>query len=102
MNEKQVSKEQAEFLEWLEHPMTEQLRAWARRKREALKESWAQGSFSDGFDVAMAVKNAGATGACSAYLEVEKMDFETLSEELDDGEFIGARPEGQGGTGSSV
>ena len=99
MNEKQVSKEQAEFLEWLEHPVTEQLRAWARRKREALKESWAQGSFSDGFDVAMAVKNAGATGACSAYKEIVEIDFETLSEELDDDEHIGAVPEGQGSAG---
>ncbi len=82
--------------------MTEQMRQWAKRKREALKERWASGEFSDGFDVAMAVKNAGATGACSAYLEIEQIEFETLLEELDDGKHVGTGPEGKGGTGNSV
>lgn len=62
-------------------------------------ESWANGQFSDGFDVAMAVKNAGATGACSAYLEVMEVNFETLNEELDDDKSKWPVPEGPGGAG---
>ena len=82
--------------------MTVELRQWALRKREALKESWANGSYSDGFDVAMAVKNAGATGACSAYLELIEITFETLNEEKEDGEHIRVGPEGSGSTSGNI
>jgi hypothetical protein len=46
--------------------------------REDLKECWAQGDFSAAFDVEMAVKNAGATGACSAYKDLLEIDAEDL------------------------
>jgi hypothetical protein len=83
--------------------VTQELRAWAGRKRQALMESWATGNFSDGFDVAMAVKNAGATGACSAYLELIEIDFETLNEEKEDGsEHKRIGPEGASSTGRDV
>ena len=97
------TKEQEEFLQWLQNPVSQQLRQWAQRKRQALMESWANGQFSDGFDVAMAVKNAGATGACSAYLEVMEVNFETLNEELDDGrEHEWPHPEGASGVDRTV
>lgn len=70
--------------EWLTHPCTKALRQWAERKRKGLMEQWAAGNFSDGFDVAMAVKNAGATGACSAYNEVKEMDLTQITTELSD------------------
>lgn len=47
----------------------------------------------------MAVKNAGATGGCSAYLEIIEIDFESLTSELnDDSKQKWASPEGAGGT----
>ena len=75
-----------DFEEWLEHPATRAVRAWATRKREALKEQWATGQFTGSFDIEMAVKNAGATGAASAYLELIELDFESLTTEIEDGE----------------
>ncbi len=41
-------------------------------------EAWANGNFTGTFNVEMAVKNAGATGACSAYQEVLELTFEDL------------------------
>lgn len=46
--------------------------------REALKEQWADGQFTAAFTTEMLAKNAGATGACSAYgviLEFEAEDI---------------------------
>ena len=61
--------------------MTKQLREWAKDKREDLKETWANGSFSAAFDVEMAVKNAGATGYCSAMKDLLDIDFNELNKD---------------------
>jgi hypothetical protein len=61
--------------EWLQHPCTKALREWAREKLAGLKDEWASGTFTASFDIEMMAKNAGATGACSVYAEVEEMDF---------------------------
>lgn len=70
--------------EWLTHPCTKALRNWADRKRKGLMEQWATGNFSASFDIEMAVKNAGATGACSVYAEVREMDLTQITTELSD------------------
>lgn len=90
--------EQELFQQWLEHPVTQHLRQWARSRREALKEDWATGAFTGVFDMEMAMKNAGATGACSAYLEIEEMEFDLIYGDKDDGKQIGASPAGPGST----
>ena len=64
-----------EWSEWLQHPCTKRLRFWADQTRLDLMEQWAEGNFSAAFDMEMAVKNAGATGACSVYLDVRELDF---------------------------
>lgn len=66
--------------EWLMHPCTKALRGWAREQRQALMEQWANGNFTASFDIEMAVRNAGATGACSIYAEVEEMDYQLIIE----------------------
>jgi hypothetical protein len=45
---------------------------------------WAGGAFSASFEVEMLVKNAGATGACSAYQEVLELDYETIKGVLEE------------------
>lgn len=57
---------------------------WVSQEREALKESWANGSFSASLDAEMIAKNAGATGACSAYFEILNVEFEDLYGEDDE------------------
>lgn len=63
--------------------MTKELLLWASRRREQLKESWANGEFSAAFDVEMLVKNAGATGFCNAMKELIELKYEDLHEVID-------------------
>ncbi len=58
--------------------MTKDLIRWALDRREQLKESWAEGHFSASFELEMLVKNAGATGAASAYKELMELEYEDL------------------------
>lgn len=76
-----------EWIEWLGHSCTQRLRYWAEVERERLKESWANGDFSAAFDIEMAVKNAGATGACSIFVEVIDLDYQKV--------ILGASDEGE-------
>jgi len=48
-----------------------------------LMELWASGAFTGTFDIEMAVKNAGATGACSVYQFVQELDYLVIAEEDD-------------------
>lgn len=57
-----------------------------KEEREHLKESWANGEFSAAFDTEMAVKNAGATGYCSACNDVLNFDKDRVAEVLRDAE----------------
>lgn len=41
-------------------------------------QAWADGTFSAQFTMEMAVKNAGATGACSAYQDILNLEAEDL------------------------
>ena len=66
--------------EWLAHPCTKTLRSWAREQRQSLMEQWAGGNFTASFDIEMMAKNAGATGACSIYAEIEELDFQLIIE----------------------
>lgn len=70
------------FQEWLVHPATVAVLEMYRRERERLKETWANGEFSDGMSMAMAIKNAGATGACSMIKEFLDITYEDLEEGL--------------------
>ena len=87
MPERMPSEE--EWTEWLLHPCTKRLRDWADKSRQDLMEQWAAGNFSAAFDVEMAVKNAGATGACSIYEYLKDLDYnQIVIGAADDGEQI--------------
>lgn len=73
-----------DFQLWLLSPVTQLQREWARRKREVLKELWADGNYSAAFTVEMAVKNAGATGACSILKEVIDPNYQDMIDEVTD------------------
>ncbi len=51
---------------------------WLHNKRLTLMQAWADGTFSAQFTMEMAVKNAGATGACSAYQDILNLEAEDL------------------------
>ena len=67
-----------EYEAWLAHPTTQAFRSYLRRKREALKESWANAGFVSSHDVADVYQNAGAISTASVYkdlLELEPYDL---------------------------
>lgn len=73
-----------DFQLWLGSPVTKLQRLWALKKREGLKELWADGNYSAAFTVEMAVKNAGATGACSILKEVTDPNYQDMIDEVTD------------------
>jgi len=87
-----------EWIEWLHHPCTKRLRFWAEKDRQGLMEMWAKGIFTAAFDTEMAVKNAGATGACSVYADVIELDYQQIVIGASD-ESVGINTVGPGSTG---
>ena len=73
-----------EFQSWRDQGLTQLVLDLIKHRREVLKEQWAVGSFSDSFDIAMAVKNAGATGACSAYQMILDIDYQDILGSFDE------------------
>ena len=74
------------------------IRLWAEVRQERLKDAWARGEFSAAFSMEMAVKNAGATGACSILQELQELDYETVFEEVTGEKYVRLDPAGQGST----
>ena len=68
-----------EWNEWKQNPSTKLLIKWATDERMSLMEQWAGGNFSAAFDMEMAVKNAGATGACSVYSAIQELDYNQIA-----------------------
>ena len=85
-----------EWNEWKLHPATKALERWAIQQRLELMEMWAAGEFSAAFDVEMAVKNAGATGACSVYSALKDLDYNQIAIGGVDEEQVRADPSGTG------
>ena len=82
--------------EWLQHPCTKRLRYWAQKERQELMEVWASGGFSAAFDVEMAVRNAGATGACSIYQMLLDPNYDQIVIGAADEEQVRTDPTGAG------
>ena len=85
-----------EWNEWLQHPCTKRLRYWAKVQRQELMEMWADGSFTAAFDVEMAARNAGATGACSIYQMLLNPDYQQIAIGAADEEQVRTDPTGAG------
>lgn len=93
--------EEPEWAEWLQHPCTKRLRTWAAQQRQDLMEGWAGGNFSAAFTMEMAVKNAGATGACSAYADIVELDYNQIVTGAAD-EQLGINTTGPSSSGGTV
>jgi hypothetical protein len=73
-----------EFLEWKSHPVTLAVMEILSGKREALRQAWEGGSFTDWESSATALVNVGNIGTCKGYAFVQDLDFETFKGELDE------------------
>jgi len=67
------------FKEWLQHPVTEVLRQqWAANQLFRLQQEWSNGGFTHVDPYATIQANQAAVGACSVYVEVRDLDFESF------------------------
>lgn len=73
-----------EFNEWKLHPMTQALMEVLAAKREALRQQWEGGSFTDYSLETTALINVGNLGTCKGYAFVADLTYEDYLAELDD------------------
>ncbi len=73
-----------EFSEWLEHPVTAAVREVLQAKREALRQQWEGGSFTDYEKDAAILVNVGNLGTCKGYAFVTDLTFEQLESEIEE------------------
>jgi hypothetical protein len=64
-----VQLSQEEYLNWLNDPVTKEVRKILRKRQEVLKESWVDGKWADGDD-------AYARGLANGILQMEVLDSE--------------------------
>ena len=84
MNDRQQELAQEEFEAWLAHPVTQQVRRAAQLRKEAFKERWAAGEFTDLSQYGTAILNAKAIGGCEQLDWLIGLDHEALQGELSD------------------
>lgn len=73
-----------EFNEWKLHPMTQALMGVLAAKREALRQQWEGGSFTDYSLETTALINVGNLGTCKGYAFVADLTYEDYLAELED------------------
>ena len=101
MRNPEISLEQ--WLAWLQDPVTQALRDWAKDKRDERRDMWEGGHFKTADHFESAIKDSAAQGACSVYREVEALEYESIMEgqidekpsRVEDGE-PGDVPDGRG------
>lgn len=73
------SLEEQDFIDWLDHPVTQKFMTFLAQRKEDLKEQWASGAFTHVERYATAIANAKAIGRCeelSRILELEHTDLQ--------------------------
>ena len=73
-----------EFFEWLVHPVTIAVKEAFRAKREALRQAWEGGSFTDYTKEGTLLVNVGNMGTCKGLATFTDLDYEQLLTELED------------------
>ena len=73
-----------EFNEWKLHPMTQALMEVLAAKREALRQQWEGGSFTDYSLETTVLINVGNLGTCKGYAFVADLTYEDYLAELED------------------
>jgi hypothetical protein len=74
---------QEEFDAWLAHPITQQVLAAARLRKETFKERWAAGAFTDLSQYGTAILNAKAIGGLRDARLVDRARYENVARRLE-------------------
>ena len=96
--------EKQEFDDWLLHPTTQWVRSVFAARREARKDEWEGGSFSELAAEGYAIRNAAQVGECRGLAFAQEMDYESFIQEIEDDnrEHQRAGTAGQGRADSGV
>lgn len=73
---------ESEFKEWLEHPITKDVKLILQARISELKNKWASGAFTDMSQYGTAILNAKAIGTCEAFDRVIGLDYVQFSEDI--------------------
>jgi hypothetical protein len=73
-----------EFMDWLLHPVTVEVKRILNAKRESLRQAWEGGSFADYAADTTALVNVGNIGTCKGYAFITDLDYETYIGELNE------------------
>ena len=73
-----------EFMDWLLHPVTVEVKRILNAKRESLRQAWEGGSFADYAVDTTALVNVGNIGTCKGYAFITDLDYETYIGELNE------------------
>lgn len=74
--------QEAEFNDWLAHPITRELKRLLHEKREALKTDWEEGRLTFETCEGTAMKSVNAIGKLEAYADIMELEYEDfLTEE---------------------
>ena len=86
-----------DFTAWRAHPVTQAVIKVLKGKREALRQAWEGGSFTDYEKDGTILINVGNLGTCKGYAFVMELDYETYLMETEDAERVGAEAPGSSG-----
>lgn len=76
--------QQAEWAEWLQHPVTKEFRALLLRRIESLKDEWMAGALISETELGTKVLNNRALGACQMLKDLHELDHEQVNREMSD------------------
>jgi hypothetical protein len=88
---------ESEFKEWLDHPVTKEIRRVLAGKRADLRNEWEQSEPTSYMKETFVAGNIANIGMCRGLLFAEAIDYETYVTELDDGKHIGVKTSGSSG-----
>lgn len=80
-----------QFLAWKQEPVTKAFFELLKKKREAMKDQWEAGVFSDDTPEKYALKSLAAMQECKAYALVADIDYTDFLTEAADGQQVRAK-----------
>jgi len=69
-----------EWIEWKNHPVTNEWFDYISRLREKVKEEWANGTYTGTYDSETLQRNSAAIGQASLLMALVDVDFEEIEE----------------------
>jgi hypothetical protein len=77
-----------DFTAWLHSPVTQAMIQILEKRREALRQDWEGGTFTDYAKDTTVLVNVGNLGTCKGYAFITDFSYEQYLTEIDDGQQV--------------